>query len=75
MQWGCNLISSPRRHFFRDLRPYVCTFDSCTEPNRLFETRHDWFDHEVRYHRREWYCVECDFAFPTGSRLGGGVIP
>ena len=63
------LISSLmiRRHVFRDLRPYVCTFDSCTKPSRLFETRHDWYDHEVRHHRRGWYCAECAIVFPTSS--------
>ena len=56
-----------RQHVFRDLRPYVCTFDSCTKLNRLFETLHDWYDHEVRQHRREWYCAECAVAFPISS--------
>jgi len=61
------LISSLSRHVFRDLRPYVCTFDSCTKPNHLFETRHDWYDHEVQHHRREWYCAECTVTFSTSS--------
>ncbi|KAF8418442.1 hypothetical protein EV426DRAFT_707592 [Tirmania nivea] len=58
-----------QRHVFRDLRPYVCTFDSCTKPNRLFETRHDWYDHEVRHHRREWYCAECTVTCTTSSNF------
>jgi len=63
------LISSLSRHVFRDLRPYVCTFDSCTKPNHLFETRHEWYDHEVQNHRREWYCAECTVAFATTSNF------
>ena len=39
------------------------------KPNWLFETRHDWYDHEVRHHRREWYCAECTLAFPTSFKL------
>ncbi|KAF8457010.1 hypothetical protein BGX38DRAFT_1139725 [Terfezia claveryi] len=58
-----------RRHVFRDLRPYACTFDSCTKSNRLFETRHGWYDHEERHHRREWYCAECTVAFSTSSNF------
>jgi len=61
------VISSLRRHVFRDLQPYICTFDSCTKPNHLFETRHDWYDHEVQHHRREWYCAECTVTFSTSS--------
>ncbi|RPB19135.1 hypothetical protein L211DRAFT_899116 [Terfezia boudieri ATCC MYA-4762] len=61
--------SSLRRHVFRDLRPYICTFESCTKSNRLFETRHGWYDHEVRHHRREWYCAECTVAFSTSSKF------
>ena len=59
-RWTCI-----RRHVFQDLRPYVCTFESCTKPNHLFESRHEWYDHEVRHYRREWYCAKCTVAFPT----------
>jgi len=49
------------------LRPYVCTFDLCTKPNHLFETRYDWYDHGVQHHRHEWYCAECTDTFSTSS--------
>lgn len=58
-----------RKHVFRDLRPYVCTFHGCPKSDRLFNTRHDWYDHEVEFHRREWFCSSCIEAFPTKARL------
>lgn len=54
-----------RKHVFRDLRPYVCTFKDCPKPDRLFDSRHDWYNHEVEVHRREWFCNACDQPFPT----------
>ena len=50
---------------FEDLRPYVCTFESCHRLNYLFASRHEWFDHEETYHRREWYCKQCDIVSPS----------
>lgn len=45
-----------RRHVFRDLQAYMCTFDNCENPDVLFETRQDWVRHEFENHRREWHC-------------------
>ena len=47
-----------------DLHSYVCTFEDCNAPDRLFESRYQWFDHEMQAHRRWWQCVEgCDKPF------------
>ncbi|KAF8053829.1 hypothetical protein FPV67DRAFT_1443106 [Lyophyllum atratum] len=51
-----------RRHVFEDLRPYVCTFQNCHRANHLFASRHEWYDHEGTFHRREWYCKPCNFV-------------
>ncbi|KAI0460434.1 hypothetical protein F5B21DRAFT_510700 [Xylaria acuta] len=48
-----------KRHVFRDLRPYICTFPDCPDPERLFLTRHDWRYHEMQLHRRQWICQSC----------------
>ncbi|KAK8003110.1 hypothetical protein PG989_002829 [Apiospora arundinis] len=40
-----------KRHVFRDLRPYTCTFSGCTNPERLYATRRDWVYHEMQMHR------------------------
>ncbi|UKZ89703.1 uncharacterized protein TrAFT101_004742 [Trichoderma asperellum] len=46
-----------KRHVFSDMRPYVCTFTDCKEPDRLFSSRHDWYSHELAFHRRTWVCI------------------
>lgn len=50
------LPSPPRRHVYKDLQPYMCTFDSCFKANTMFEKRREWFNHELQVHRREWCC-------------------
>jgi hypothetical protein len=55
-----------KQHVYKDLHPYCCTFDSCTTAERLYDSRHDWFNHELEAHRASWQCVEgCDKTFPT----------
>ena len=54
-----------RKHVFKDLRPYVCTSEHCLKAAQLFECRNDWYDHEVQFHRREWYCDDCKESFRT----------
>ncbi|OBT50955.1 hypothetical protein VE04_08904, partial [Pseudogymnoascus sp. 24MN13] len=48
-----------KKHVFRDLRPYVCTFEQCENPEKLYLTRHDWMYHETQMHRRQWICASC----------------
>ena len=47
----------------RDLQPYVCTHIDCSRLDTLYDSQHDWYEHEVRVHRREWYCGTCSEAF------------
>uniref|UniRef100_L2G3K3 Ankyrin repeat protein n=1 Tax=Colletotrichum fructicola (strain Nara gc5) TaxID=1213859 RepID=L2G3K3_COLFN len=50
-------IIADRRHVYRDLQAYGCTFEGCSsEP---FQTSHEWFKHELNYHRRQWKCNQC----------------
>ena len=46
-----------------DLRPYVCTFLDCPTGDRLYGSQREWFDHEVQFHRREWYYDVCSESF------------
>ncbi|RKU48930.1 hypothetical protein DL546_009144 [Coniochaeta pulveracea] len=46
-------------HAYRDLRPYVCTFNGENCKNRLFEDRNSWFEHELQYHRSHYTCSLC----------------
>lgn len=39
------------------MRPYICIFTDCKEPERLFSSRHDWYSHELAFHRRTWVCI------------------
>jgi hypothetical protein len=47
-----------RKHVFRDLEAYICTFNDCERQNRTFDSRSAWFAHEMKTHRREWWCNE-----------------
>jgi len=53
------LANLTRRHVFRDLRPYVCTFQSCDA--KLFGSMHEWFEHEMLEHRSIRLCCMCDY--------------
>lgn len=33
------------RHIFRDVMPYICIFPGCTAPNKLYQSRRQWYDH------------------------------
>ena len=52
-----------RKHIFGDLKPYVCTYQDCYQPDKLYDNQHDWYTHEVQFHRREWYCKACPELF------------
>ena len=41
-----------------DLAPYVCTFEQCSKAETMFESRSEWYTHELQFHRREWACGE-----------------
>lgn len=59
-----------RTHVFRDLRPYICTFEDCSNPEQLYVTRHDWLYHEMQMHRRRWVCSGyCDLSFGTRDAI------
>jgi hypothetical protein len=47
---------------------YVCTFPECSE--RAFTTSHDWFQHEVSKHRKQWQCHLCDLPCASAQELG-----
>ena len=41
------------RHVFNDLQPYICTEITCTIPDKLYATRHEWLQHLRTAHRCE----------------------
>ena len=48
------------RHIFKDIKPYVCTFSECSMPDRLYDSRREWYFHETTEHRRvDFVCSLC----------------
>ncbi|KAJ0416339.1 hypothetical protein BJY00DRAFT_316990 [Aspergillus carlsbadensis] len=37
-------------HIFRDLRPYVCTYENCRTPDQQYDSLTDWISHETSNH-------------------------
>lgn len=55
-----NSKGSWTRHIFRDIKPYVCTMSDCTTPDRLFESRREWFFHvTLKHHVDDLTCPLC----------------
>src|SRR5271170_5162847 len=62
---GDNANSNYRAHLVHDLRPYICTYEDCRNPDQLYDTRQDWIQHENSSHRRVLRCPEHpDQTFP-----------
>ena len=38
------------RHVFRDIMPYICIFGDCSTPNRLYDSRREWYQHLTNSH-------------------------
>ncbi|KAF3932722.1 hypothetical protein ABW19_dt0204441 [Dactylella cylindrospora] len=47
-----------KAHLIHDLRPYICTYQHCNNPDQLYDTRQDWVQHESSTHRRIFNCPE-----------------
>ncbi|KFY44059.1 hypothetical protein V494_01665 [Pseudogymnoascus sp. VKM F-4513 (FW-928)] len=58
-----------KKHVFRDLRPYQCTWEHCSHSDKLYVTRHDWIFHEMQIHRRQWTCRDCDENFKSKTSI------
>lgn len=64
-----------RKHVFRDLRPYMCTYEGCLNAEKLYVTRHDWMYHEGQLHKRSWICGnECNCKFPSPQLLKKHIL-
>ena len=57
-------------HIFTDLRPYICTFDSCGIKSVRFPTRKLWLTHDDT-HRFDsfWRCPICSQEFHQSIEL------
>lgn len=64
-----------RQYVYHDLQPYCCTFEDCSTANRLYESQHAWFSHELEMHRTSFQCIEgCGKIFQARSELGSRTI-
>ncbi|KAF8417853.1 hypothetical protein EV426DRAFT_515588, partial [Tirmania nivea] len=63
------LITLDNMRSWKDLRPYACMHKDCRNWDILYESRHDWYDHELSTHLREWYCKTCARLFARASEF------
>ncbi|MCJ1381880.1 hypothetical protein MMC17_004992 [Xylographa soralifera] len=62
------------KHVYRDLQPYMCTFEKCKTPHEMYEGRRQWFNHELQQHRRSWSCNgHCDRTFASEEALASHI--
>ena len=59
-------------HVLRDLQPYICTFMGCTQPQKNYGSRHEWFLHEAQ-HRKRWSCIYCRQTFSSESEFSSHI--
>jgi hypothetical protein len=50
-----HLLTLSRQHLMRDLEPYVCLAEGCSDSDHLFRDRGTWYTH-MRTHSKEWCC-------------------
>lgn len=52
-------------HVYSDLRPYICTFGDCLNPDQLYDSYTEWSAHEQQCHRQEWFCKPCKSIYES----------
>ena len=53
------------RHVFADLKPYICIFQPCRTPDKLYSSRREWFAHIRSTHDTTLCCPLCRLAVGT----------
>ena len=43
-------IHAWNKHIFQDLQPYICIAPTCTTPDKMYPTRHEWLHHSSVAH-------------------------
>ncbi|CVK91749.1 uncharacterized protein FPRN_09583 [Fusarium proliferatum] len=56
-----------KSHVLHDLKPYVCTYETCNSANDLYQSRKAWVDHEETVHRPSWRCRDHPDAWYASS--------
>jgi len=64
-----------RKHVFRDLRPYLCTYPDCADGDHIFESRHKWVKHELLWHESLHICPQgCQEPFKSPEKLEDHLV-
>ncbi|MCJ1354333.1 MAG: hypothetical protein MMC33_004321 [Icmadophila ericetorum] len=59
-----------KKHVYRDLEPYQCTFEKCQTPLQTYGSRRHWFRHELDEHCSVWTCgTHCEQLFQSSGQL------
>jgi hypothetical protein len=60
----------PRSHVLHDLQPYICTYQTCSQPHHVYRSRREWAAHESSEHRRRYRCyAHADMLYENPDRL------
>ena len=69
------IITAPSRlewlkHVFDDIKPYVCVFEQCQTPHRLYSARREWIHHVEKAHATQYDALDiCHLCTAvTGSK-------
>ena len=69
------IITAPSRldwlkHVFDDIKPYVCVFEQCQTPHRLYSARREWRHHVEKAHATQYDAIDiCHLCTAvTGSK-------
>jgi hypothetical protein len=50
----------------------ICTHEQCEIPDRTYDSRREWFHHEMQVHRKWWECIQgCSQTFTSFEQLQG----
>lgn len=69
------IITAPSRHLwlkhvFDDIKPYICVFEQCQTPHRLYSARREWIHHVKKAHATQYDALDiCHLCTAvTGSK-------
>lgn len=44
-------------HIEEDLQPYICLYEECFSPPRMFTSVEEWIKHTNEHHSTQWVCI------------------
>ncbi|KAK2015893.1 hypothetical protein LZ32DRAFT_525673 [Colletotrichum eremochloae] len=63
-----------REHILRDIQPYMCTYEECSDADALYASRSAWLAHEANAHRRSEDSLLQHLEAEHGALLGPAQI-